>query len=60
MSIYYMWALFAAEKSETFNCLAHLPVKYTWQSRGLTLALITFKNGKETWVLFVYMLFTMA
>lgn len=28
------WALFAAEKSETFNCLAHLPVKYTWQSRG--------------------------
>lgn len=28
------WALFATEKSETFNCLAHLPVKYTWQSRG--------------------------
>lgn len=28
------WALFAAEKSETLNCLAHLPVKYTWQSRG--------------------------
>lgn len=23
------WALFAAEKSETLNCLAHLPVKYT-------------------------------
>lgn len=28
------WALFAAEKSETLTCLAHLPEKYTWQSGG--------------------------
>lgn len=49
------------KRVKLLNCLAHT-CQWNIPDRAevLTLALLTFNNGKKPWLLFVYMLFTMA